>query len=280
MKIKICADSTCDLSPELVAANDIEIVPLYIVKDGVTYRDGIDITPADIYEYVDSGKGVCSTAAVSVADYTDVFSRLRKDFDAVIHFTISSEMSACYQNAVLAAQAVGGVFPVDSRNLSTGIGQLALEACRMAREGMEPEAIQAECQRLAEKLDVSFIINTLTYLYKGGRCSAVAALGANLLGLKPCIEVKNGKMGVGKKYRGALDKVLVKYIGDKLADPATLDPRRIFITYSPMPEAYVDAAEDAVRRCFPFAEVCRTNAGSTISNHCGPGCLGILFFRK
>ena len=280
MNIKITADSTCDLSPELVAANNIQIIPLYIIKGGVSYRDGIDITPKDIFEYVDSGKELCGTAAVSVGDYTEIFTELRKEYDAVIHFTISSEMSSCYQNAVMAAETVDQVYVVDSRNLSTGIGQLALEACRMAREGMAPQDIKAECDRLAAKLDVSFILNTLVYLYKGGRCSAVAALGANLLGLKPCIEVKNGKMGVGKKYRGSLEKVLAKYVEDKLADTDTLDDRRIFITFSTMPESCVKAAEDAVRRCFPFKEVLRTTAGSTISNHCGPACLGILFFRK
>ena len=282
MKIKICADSTCDLSPELVEKYDVGIIPLYIVKDGTSYADGLEITPQDIFAHVGGGGAMCSTAAVSVADYEAFFAEQRKSCDALIHFHISSEMSSCYQNACIAAETVENVYPVDSRNLSTGIGQLVIAAAEMAAEGkMSAEEIYAAMLELREKLDVSFVLDTLNYLRKGGRCSALAALGANLLSLKPCIEVKNGVMGVGKKYRGKLGKCIVEYVRDRLEGRDDIDPKRIFITDSTgfEPEE-LEAMEAEVRRCQPFEEILHTHAGCTISNHCGPRCIGILYFHK
>ena len=282
MHVKICADSTCDLSPELVERYHISITPLYIVKDGVSYADGIDIRPQDIYDHVAAGGDICSTSAVSVSDYEAFFRRQLEDCDELVHFHISSEMSACWQNACIAAAEVGNVYPVDSRNLSTGIGQLVIEAALMAETGNYTGAeIRAAMNEKREKLDVSFVLETLAYLRKGGRCSAVAALGANLLGLKPCIEVKNGKMGVGKKYRGKMDRCLAQYVRDRLAGRDDIALDRIFITDS---GNFTDeermAVEAVVRECQPFREVLHTQAGCTISNHCGPGTLGILYFHK
>ncbi len=173
-------------------------------------------------------------------------------------------------------------FPVDSRNLSTGIGQLVIAAAEMAAEGSMSarEIYEAVLERRA-KLDVSFILDTLAYLRKGGRCSALAAMGANLLSLKPCIEVRDGVMGVGKKYRGALGKCMVQYVHDRLADRDDIDTKRIFITDSTgFTAEEMDAMEAEVRRCQPFEEVLHTHAGCTISNHCGPRCIGILYFHK
>ena len=280
MKIKISSDSTCDLSAELVERYDVHIVPLSVSKDGVFYRDGLEITPQDIFDHVSSGGGVCSTAAVNMDEYQHIFEGLRRDCDAVIHFTISSELSCCYQNACLAAQEVPGVYVIDAENLSTGIGQLVLEASIMAREGAAPEEIVEKINTMKKKLDVSFVIDTLEYLYKGGRCSSLAALGANLLSLKPCIEVVDGKMRVGKKYRGSLEKCLEKYIRERLADVDSLDLHRIFVTHSNMDQATVDRIQAVVESCAPFEEILQTKAGCTISCHCGPNCLGILFFRK
>lgn len=282
MKIKISSDSTCDLSQELVDKYDVNIVPLYIVKDGKELVDGVDIVPQDIYDHVANGGTIVSTAAVSVADYLTVFGKLREEYDAVVHFCISSEMSCCYQNACVAAAEIGGVYPVDSRNLSTGIGLLILEAAEMAAKGeMTGEEIRSAMDERREKLDVSFILDTLSYLAKGGRCSTVAALGANLLSLKPCIEVKNGAMGVGKKYRGNLVKCLLQYVKDRLDGRDDIDTRRIFITES---GGYTDEEVEQVRQtvlaCQPFAEVLHTNAGCTVSSHCGPKTLGILYFHK
>ena len=281
MKIKISADSTCDLSPELLEAYQIGIAPLYIVRDGQSLVDGVDITPDEIYDHVAAGGSMCSTAAVSVYDYVEFFRRELADCDAVVHFHISGDMSACYQNACIAAEEVGNVYQVDARNLSTGIGLLVLEAAELAREGkLTAQEIQQEMNRRRELLDVSFLVERLDYLRKGGRCSSVAALGANVLSLRPCIQVKDGKMGVGKKYRGAYQKCLLQYVKERLEGRDDIDTRRIFITESGgFSEEEVAEVAAAVRSYQPFEEVLHTRAGCTVSSHCGPRTLGILYFH-
>ena len=280
MKIQITADSTCDLTAEQVAENHIIITPLTVSCDGETFHDGVDITPDGLYERIRASGKLAATAAVNVQEYMDAFSAALADHDAVVHFTISSEMSACYQNACIAAQELGNVYVVDSRNLSTGIGHLVLDACRMAGEGMAAADIQAELIARREKLDVSFVVDTLEYLRKGGRCSALAAMGANILKLHPCIYVKDGAMGVGKKYRGKLIDCVRSYVRDRLAEAESVDTRRIFITDSGVDEAIRAAAEEEVRRAADFAEIIHTRAGCTVCSHCGPGTLGVLFYRK
>ena len=281
MNIKISADSTCDLSPDLIARYDIGISPLYIVRDGESLVDGVDITPDEIYAHVEAGGSMCSTAAVSVYDYVEFFRKELESADAVVHFHISGDMSACYQNACIAAAEVGNVYPVDARNLSTGIGLLVLEAAELARKGgLTAQEIQQRMNQRRELLDVSFVVKQLGYLRKGGRCSSVAALGANMLSLRPCIQVKDGKMGVGKKYRGAYQKCLLQYVKERLEGRDDIDPHRIFITesggFTPEEVAEVEAA---VRGYQPFEEVLHTRAGCTVSSHCGPRTLGILYFH-
>ena len=280
MKIKISADSTCDLSPELIERYHIGITPLYIIRGEETLRDGIDVRPEELYEYANATGKLCKTAAVNVSDYLAYFAACREEYDAVIHFTISSDMSACYQNACIAAQEFTNVYPVDSRNLSTGIGHLVLDAAEMAEQGMDAANIASALEKKREKLDVSFVIDTLEYLKRGGRCSALVAMSANLLHLKPCIEVKDGKMGVGHKYRGKLEKCYVQYIEERLKGRDDIDCRRIFITDSGIDEATRRELERVVRACQPFEEVLHTQAGCTVSNHCGPGCMGILYYHK
>ena len=280
MKIKITADSTCDLPEELIKKYDIGIFPLSIVMDDKSYLDGIEITPADIYRHTAETGRIAGTAAVNVAAYAERFSEYRREYDAVIHFDISSEMSTCYQNACIAASELTEVYVIDSRNLSSGIGHLVLDAAVMAESGMAASEIKDILDVKKEKLDVSFVLDTLSYLQKGGRCSSLAALGANLLSLKPCIEVKGGKMGVGKKYRGTTEKSILKYIEDRLRGSTDVDYSRIFITDSTgfEPE-FLDQVEALVRDCGPFREVYRAKSGCTISNHCGDRCFGILFYR-
>ena len=281
MNIKISADSTCDLSPELIARYDIGISPLYIVRDGESLVDGVDIIPDEIYAHVEAGGSMCSTAAVSVYDYVEFFRKELESADAVVHFHISGDMSACYQNACIAAAEVGNVYPVDARNLSTGIGLLVLEAAELARKGgLTAQEIQQRMNQRRELLDVSFVVEQLGYLRKGGRCSSVAALGANMLSLRPCIQVKDGKMGVGKKYRGAYQKCLLQYVKERLEGRDDIDPHRIFITESGgFTSEEVAEVEAAVRGYQPFEEVLHTRAGCTVSSHCGPRTLGILYFH-
>ena len=281
MNIKISADSTCDLSPQLIQRYDIGISPLYIVRDGESLVDGVDITPDEIYAHVEAGGSMCSTAAVSVYDYVEFFRKELESADAVVHFHISGDMSACYQNACIAAAEVGNVYPVDARNLSTGIGLLVLEAAELAQKGeLTAQEIQERMNQRRELLDVSFVVEQLGYLRKGGRCSSVAALGANMLSLRPCIQVKDGKMGVGKKYRGAYQKCLLQYVKERLEGRDDIDHHRIFITESGgfTPEEVAEV-ETAVRGYQPFEEVLHTRAGCTVSSHCGPRTLGILYFH-
>ncbi|MDD6342238.1 MAG: DegV family protein [Eubacteriales bacterium] len=281
-KIRISADSTCDLSPELVEKYDIAITPLKITLGDTDYTDQIDITPQKIYDYVAETGVLPKTAAVSVGTYTDVFTELKKDCDEVVHFTISSEMSSCYQNAVLAAEEVGGVYVVDSRNLSTGIGHLAIEAAIAAQDETKTgKDVFDHVSSLVDRVDVSFVINSVNYLYKGGRCSGVAAVGANLLKLKPLIEVHDGKMDMAGKYRGNMKDVVKKYITDRLTVPGAKFKRdRIFVTCTCTDYDLPNYAKEIVESLGLFDEVLITIAGSTITSHCGKDTLGILYINE
>ncbi len=281
-KIRISADSTCDLSPELVKKYDIAITPLKITLGDTDYTDQIDITPQKIYDYVAETGVLPKTAAVSVGTYTDVFTELKKDCDEVVHFTISSEMSSCYQNAVLAAEEVGGVYVVDSRNLSTGIGHLAIEAAIAAQDETKTgKDVFDYVSSLVDRVDVSFVINSVNYLYKGGRCSGVAAVGANLLKLKPLIEVHDGKMDMAGKYRGNMKDVVKKYITDRLTVPGAKFKRdRIFVTCTCTDYDLPNYAKEIVESLGLFDEVLITIAGSTITSHCGKDTLGILYINE
>jgi len=281
MRIKISADSTCDLPPDIVERRDIGVTPLYIVKDEVFYKDRLEITVGDIFEYVESGAGMTKSSAINVSEYQEYFSQWLKEYDAIIHISISNHFSACYQNARIAAEEFENVFVVDSFNLSTGSGHIVLDAAIMAESGMEPERIVEELGRLRAKVDASFVIGTLKYLHKGGRCSGLAALGANLLKLNPCIEVVDGKMDVGKKYRGNFDKIVLQYVEDRLSGREDIDPKRIFVTYPPTMSAdLIESVIEKVKSLKDFSEIVSCDAGCVISNHCGPICVGILFYRQ
>ncbi len=280
MKIKILSDSTCDLSPELLEKHDIALARLTVVKGGEQYTDGLNIVPADIFEHVANGGDLCSTAAYSIGQYQELFTEFAKDYDALIHITISSEFSACYQNATIAAAEFDNVYVVDSRNLSTGQGLVVLEACRLAQSQLQPAEIIEKLNDLTPRVEASFLLDRLEYMVKGGRCSATAALGANLLNLKPCIEVKNGKMSVVKKYRGNYAKCLASYVKDRLANRDDIRRDEMFLTYTPVSDECLSAVKEAIAECDPFDTVYETTAGCTVSCHCGPGTLGVLFVRK
>ena len=280
MTYQIISDSTCDLSPEQIRKYNIKLMPLYVHLGDKDYRDGVDIHPDDIYAHVAAGGDLAATAAVNLADYVQVFSEYARRVDFVLHIDISSDFSCCYQNARLAAADYDNIYVVDSRNLSTGHGLVVLEAVRLAESGMPPEQIVEELNRLTARVRASFILDRLDYMKKGGRCSAVAMLGANLLRLRPCIQVKDGKMGVEKKYRGSFEKCVRDYITDRLAGRTDLDLRRVFITHSGVSPEIEALAVQTVRSLQPFEEVCVTRAGCTVSSHCGPGTLGVLFIEK
>ena len=277
--IVIASDSTCDLSPELVERYGVQILPLGVTLGERQYTDGVDITPDFVYEHYEKTGELPKTSAVNIAVCEEFFKKHTANGASIIFFTISSDMSSTHNNARLAAEACERAYVVDGRNLSTGGGLLVIHACEMAAEGKTPEEIVEECNRLAPCVDASFIIDSLEFLHKGGRCSALAAFGANMLSLKPCIVVKDGKMGVGKKYRGKFGAVLPKYVDDRLGDASDVIKNHIFVTHAGCEPTVVDACVAEVRRIAPEAEIHVTRAGCTISSHCGRNTLGVLFIR-
>ncbi len=280
MKIKISADSTCDLSPELIREHQIATVSLIVNKGDESYHDGIDITPDEVFAHVAAGNPLCTTSAVPIGEYEEFFTELLKDADAVIHINIGSGFSCTHRNALLAAEGMDHVYVVDSRNLSTGHGLVVLEACRLAKTHSDPEKIVELLNEFAPRVDASFLLDRLDYLAKGGRCSSIVALGANLLRLKPCIEVIDNKMVVGKKYRGNYTKCMNTYVRERLENTAELMEDTIFITHTPVSDEILNTVKSAVDECASFEHVYETTAGCTISCHCGEGTLGILYVRK
>ncbi|MBQ3210872.1 MAG: DegV family protein [Oscillospiraceae bacterium] len=279
-KIKITCDSTCDLTNELYQKNNITVVPLSIALGDEIRRDSIDIDADEIFRFVKSTNQLPKTSAISIGEYEDVFGKLVDEGYTVIHINISSELSSSHQNACLAAEDIGNIYVIDSRNLSSGSGHLVLLAAAMADSGMEAGEIVDILNEKKEKLDVSFVLQTLEYLHKGGRCSSVAAFGANALKLRPEIQVIDGKMQVGRKYRGDMEKTILAYVHGRLDGRDDIDTDRIFVTHSGVPEDILDKVVDTVKALHPFREVLITRAGCTISSHCGPACLGVLFFKK
>lgn len=280
MRIIISSDSTCDLSPQLIQENQIKIKPLIVNMGDTGYRDGVDITPDMIYDHVAAGNPLCTTSAVPVGEYEEYFAELAKDCDALIHINLGSGFSSCYQNACIAAQEFSNVYVVDSRNLSTGQGHVVLEACRLAKVENDPKELCRKLSDFADRVDTSFLLDRLDYMVKGGRCSMVKALGANLLRLKPCIEVVDNKMGMGKKYRGTYAKSIESYVRERLVETENIEKYEIFVTHTKVDPEIVELVKNTVNECCEFAHVYETTAGGTITCHCGEGCLGILYVRK
>ena len=280
MRIKITADSTCDLGTALLEKYDITLANLTVNKGGEAFTDGVTITPADIFSHVAAGGDLCSTAALGMVDYQELFERFASDYDAVVHISISSEFSSSYQNACIAASEFDNVRVIDSRNLSTGQGLVVLKACELAQSCTDVQAAVDQLRSFTEKVEASFLLDQLKYMVKGGRCSTVAALGANLLSLKPCIEVKDGKMTVVKKYRGNYARCLTNYVKDRLANRDDLDKGTLFVTRTPVTDECLNAVKDAVAQYNDFQTTYWNEAGCTVSCHCGPGTLGVLFVRK
>lgn len=280
MKIKILSDSTCDLSSQLIEENDITVIPLTVIKDGKEYLDGVTITPAEIFAHVAAGNNLCTTAAANIETYQQYFSKYAGDYDGVIHINIGAGFSSSHQNACLAAEEFDNVRVIDSQNLSTGQGHVVLEACRLAKTCSSLDELAEKLCEFTTRVEASFLLDRLDYMVKGGRCSAVAALGANLLNLKPCIEVKDGKMSAVKKYRGNYAKCLANYVKDRLADREDIIRNELFLTYTTASDEGLAAVKDAIKAYGHFETVYETTAGCTVSCHCGPETLGVLFVRK
>ena len=276
----ITADSTCDLSQELLERFAIKTIPLTILLGEESFFDGIQFTPADMYRRYRADGTLPKTSAPSVQQFIDFFRPFVEAGCEVVHLDISAELSSSYSTACIAAAELGGVYPVDSRMLSTGVGLLVIEAAECRDKGMEAKEIAAHIASLTDKVDTSFVLDTLEFMWKGGRCSGVAALGANLLHLKPALEMSGGKLGVYKKYRGNIKAVYKQYISERLAGKS-VRPGHVFITNSgEVDEATLDELETLVRSTIEVKEVHHTTAGCTIASHCGPKTLGVLFINE
>lgn len=279
-KIIIASDSTCDLSHELIEKYNIHILPLGVTLGDKTYTDGVDINPDMIYENYEKTGTLPKTAAVNIAQYESFFEEKTNEGYSIVFFAISSDMSSTFSNARLVAEDYENVYAIDTRNLSTGGGLLVLTAAEMAANGKSAKEIAEACSALTPNVDASFVIDSLEFLYKGGRCSAVAKVGATVLGLKPCITVKDGKMGVGKKYRGKFGAVLPQYISDRVGDASDIYTDKIFVTHAGCDPEIINSCVNKVKELAPDANVMITRAGCTISSHCGRNTLGVLFIRK
>lgn len=278
----LSADSTCDLGPELYKQLNVQLVPYNVVIGDDQYLDGVTITPDRIYEIYRETNQLPHTAAVNVDTYLSHFRPFVEQGYDVVHLTLGHGLSSSAQNCRLATEELGHVYMVDTCNLSSASGLLVIEAARRIADGLPAEQVAAEVQALTSKVHASFVIDTLEFLYKGGRCSALSMLGANVLKLKPCIEVNNadGTMSVGKKYRGSTEKVREQYVRETLAKYDNLDYDKIFVTHSGTAPENVEKLCALVRELAPFKTIYTSRAGCTISCHCGPETLGILFMTK
>lgn len=279
--VKIIADSTCDLSKDLVEKYDIEILPLHIHLGDEEYLDGVNITPDDIYQWSDANKTTPKTSAISPETVVKV---LEKYADReCICFSISDEMSTTGNVMRMMVEDLNredSVYVINSANLSSGIGLLVIAAAQMAQEGKTAQEIVSKIEELKPLVRSSFVVDTLTYLHRGGRCSSVAALAGGVLQLHPRIAVENGKMSAGKKYRGKAHSVIMSYVKDMEEDMKNARPDRVFITHSGCDTEIIEKVREYVESLGVFEEILINRAGSVISSHCGPGTLGVLFIAK
>jgi DegV family protein with EDD domain len=279
--ICISSDSTSDLTKKILQERHIPIIPLHVLLGKDEYSDGVDITPANIFAFVKENNILPKTSATSVFEFHQYFENLLKEYDYVIHFDISSEISSTYQNGCLAAEEFSGrVKVIDSRNLSTGIGALVLKACDMRDEGKSFEEICAWAEKKRFEVQTSFVVDTVDYLHKGGRCSSAALLATRLFGIHPSIDMRDGKLIADEKYRGSLKKCIEKYVLKLKVKYPKYDKTRCFITHSSCSDEIVNDIVELVKNNFEFEEIIPTFAGSVITSHCGQGTLGVLFLKE
>ena len=283
MSVKIIADSTCDLSKDLLEKYDISVVPLHIVLGDKEYKDELEISPDEIYEWSNSNKEAPKTSAAAISDTIDIYSEYLKSYDEIICFSISGQMSTTVNVMRMAAEELDAedkIHIIDSENLSTGGGLLVVEASIMAKEGKAAEEIVAAVNHLKPNVRASFIVDTLTFLHRGGRCSGVAALAGGALKLHPKIVVENGGMKPDKKYRGKMNSAILSYVKDLEPQIKNAKSDRVFITHSGCEEEIIESVHQYLSELGHFKEILITRAGGVISSHCGPGTLGVLFIEN
>lgn len=281
--VKIISDSTCDLSKELLERYDVDILPLHIILGKDEYLDGKNITPDEIFEWADANQTTPKTSAPGIADMIELLEPYIKEGREVVCFSISGSMSSSAQVMRMAAEELNAedkVFVVDSANLSTGIGLLVIEAAIMAKEGASGAKIAARMEELKPKVRASFVVDTLVYLHRGGRCSGVAALFGGALKLHPEIVVENGAMHPERKYRGKMKNVVLSYVKDREESMRHAKKDRVFITHSGCGREIVETVREYLNGLGIFEEILETRAGGVISSHCGPGTLGILYIEE
>ncbi|HOB34299.1 MAG: DegV family protein [Firmicutes bacterium] len=279
-KVKIFSDSTCDLSPELVAQYDIGVVPVYVRFGDQVYRDGIDLTVEELYQKVDELGELPATAAPSPGDFVQAFKPYIDDGLDIVFVGISSDLSAILNNARLAAQEFpeGRVHIADGRNLSTGTGILVLKAADFAAQGMDARTIAEKIEALAPKVETEFIVDTLDYLHKGGRCTGLTRLVGSMLKIRPSLKVIGGKLYPNQKFRGTRQKALNGLLNTVLAVKDEIDPERIFITHSVSDDG--PYLKEELLKHIDAKEILITQAGCVISSHCGRNTIGIIYMKK
>lgn len=281
--VKIISDSTCDLSEELLKKYDIDILPLHILLGDNEYNDGVNITPDEIFKWSDENKTTPKTSAPSLTEAMEIMRPYVKEKREIVCFSISDDMSTSGNVMRLAAEELGAenlVYVINSKNLSTGIGLQVIEAAIMAGEGKTGKEIAESIEEITPLVRASFVVDTLTYLHRGGRCSSVAAMAGSVLKLHPKIVVKDGKMEADKKYRGKIQSVIMAYVKDMEEELKNARTDRVFITHSGCTGDITDEVRTYLKSLNIFEEILETRAGGVISSHCGPGTLGVLFISK
>lgn len=276
-KVKIVADSTCDLSQELLDRYQIEVIPLPVNLGDKPCLDGVDVHPEDLFAYYKETGKLPTTSAPTPAYYEELYQKWTEEGYSVVHLSISLAFTVTHNIARMASESFPNIHPVDSRNISAGMGILAIQAAKLRDQGLAAAEIAEAVRGMTERVQTSFILDTLQFMYKGGRCTGVAALGANLLNLKPCIEVRDGSMEVGKKYRGKLGTVLEQYTEARLKDKNDIDLEQILIAQCGVDREILDRVVNKIKECQPFKEVLVLETGCSVSVHCGPNTLGLIY---
>lgn len=277
-KCIITAETTCDLSPEILKERNFRTIPITVVLGMEEKKDGAEIKAEELFDYVKQTGSLPKTAAVAREEYREFFTELRKEYETVIHVALSASASTSYNNASSAAEEVEGVYVIDSKALSTGQGLLMLKASDMLNDGIDPKAVYERTSALVSKVQTSFVVDTLDYLAKGGRCSSVALIASKILKIHPYIYENDGNLQVKKKYMGSLQRSLTQYVNDLAGEYQSYDKRRAFVTHSPCnTRAEIEEVIAKVKDLFDFDEIIETQAGATVSTHCGMNTIGVLF---